>query len=126
MPRSRILAVDDDADVLSVMKDLLEVYGYQVATARNGQEAFDYLLSAPEPALIFLDLTMPVMNGLTFLQKLRSHSQPNLVRIPVVVVSAVEKFVDLEQFDCAGILMKPAALDGILSFAERYVRIATR
>lgn len=117
---NRILIVDDDPDVLSVMTDILEVSGYPVATAKNGREAVEYLSSHCAPALIFLDLTMPIMNGLTFLRELRSNTDASIARIPVVVISAVEKFVELEQFDCAGVLQKPAELERILSFAEHF------
>ena len=58
-----ILLVDDEPDLLGVMRDILEMSGYRVATAYNGREALDYLLHHPLPAVIFLDLTMPIMNG---------------------------------------------------------------
>jgi CheY-like chemotaxis protein len=115
-----ILIVDDEPDLLALMRDILEVSGYSVATARNGREALDYLLKHARPAVIFLDLTMPIMNGLTFLQELRSGKHITLVSIPVVVISAVDKHVDLVAFDCAAIIQKPAELATILSQAQRF------
>lgn len=116
-----ILLVDDEKDLLEMVQSILEIYGYTVATATNGQEALDYLLSGePEPALIFLDLTMPIMNGLKFLECLHSGAHPALSKIPVVVISAVEEFIHLQRFGCAGILRKPAQLDRIVAMAERF------
>lgn len=117
-----ILIVDDEVDLLDMMRAILEVYGYDVATASNGREALTYLLSdRPKPALILLDLTMPIMNGLEFLERLHCGVHPALSKIPIVVISAVESFVHLQQFQCAGILKKPAQVDTIVDMAERFV-----
>jgi CheY-like chemotaxis protein len=124
MPKILIMIVDDEADLRAMMRDIFELSGYLVVTARNGREALDYLLTAPMPALILLDLTMPVMCGVAFLEELHGGGHPHLVCIPVVVISAVEKFVDLERFHCAGILNKPASVDEILAMAERLTRPA--
>lgn len=120
MSNNRILIVDDEPDLLALMQDILLVSGYQVATARNGREALDYLLNNPRPALIFLDLTMPIMNGLTFLQELHSGDHPSLAKIPVVVISAVEEFIHLEKFGCEAIVKKPADIERLLAIAERF------
>lgn len=115
-----ILLVDDEPDLLGMMRDILEISGYRVATAYNGREALDYLLNHPLPAVIFLDLTMPIMNGVKFLEAIRSGDYPQLVDIPVVIVSAVEEFLHLERFRCSAILRKPAQLQTFLGMAERF------
>lgn len=116
-----VLVVDDEQDLLSMLRDILEISGYSVVTATNGREALDYLLSErPKPSLILLDLTMPIMNGLRFLEELHSGAHSSLVSIPVVVISAVEEFIQLNQFQCAGIIKKPASLESILGIAQRF------
>ncbi|WP_408836547.1 response regulator [Acidisphaera sp. L21] len=80
-----VLVVDDDADARHRLRTVLEREGWQVAEAGNGQEALQSLASAT-PQLILLDLTMPVMDGFTFLHTLRG--QPGGADIPVVVLSA--------------------------------------
>jgi signal transduction histidine kinase/ActR/RegA family two-component response regulator len=67
-----ILAVDDESTVLALAKDVLEMHGYGVLTARNGEEALRvYRTHREEIALVLLDLTMPVMGGRECFQELR-------------------------------------------------------
>lgn len=116
-----ILLVDDEVDLVTVLHDALEIYGFKVATAYNGQEALEYLLSnEPQPAVIFLDLTMPIMNGLKFLEHLHSGGYPTLSQIPIVIISAVGEFIHLARFNCAAILRKPTSLEKIVEMADRY------
>ena len=80
-----ILVVDDDADARARLRHVLTRNGWTVSEAANGQEALDVVAHAP-PQLILLDLTMPVMDGFTFLHALRER--PGCGNIPVVVLSA--------------------------------------
>lgn len=120
MPDTHILIVDDEPELLALMRDILIGSGYQVATARNGREALDYLLTRARPALIFLDLTMPVMSGLAFLEELHSGAHPSLSHIPIVVISAVEEFVHLGRFECEAIVTKPADIGRLLEIAKQF------
>lgn len=121
-----ILVVDDEPDALTVLCDILEVSGYCVATAKNGKEALDYLDNNPPPALIFLDLSMPVINGIRLLESLQSGAYPRLAATPVFVVSAVTDSFDLRGFDCAGIIRKPIDVERILGIANQFCgRLAT-
>lgn len=81
----QILVVDDDYDIRSVVDDLLTGEGYQVKTASNGRQALE-ILAAWRPAVILLDLSMPDMNGWTFLA--HQQADPDLAQIPVIVMSA--------------------------------------
>ncbi len=80
-----ILVVDDDADARARLRTVLQRNGWSVAEAADGQQALDMVLHAP-PQLILLDLTMPVMDGFSFLHELRNR--PGVSDIPVVVLSA--------------------------------------
>ena len=80
-----VLVVDDDADARSRLRTVLERQGWVVAEAGNGEEALSRV-AEHAPQLILLDLTMPVMDGFTFLHALRAT--PGGADIAVVVLSA--------------------------------------
>ncbi len=82
----RILLIEDDPGIRESIADCLAFEGYEVAGAANGEEGLRYLRSAPRPALIILDLIMPVMNGAQFLEHMRQDE--GLANIPVVVMTA--------------------------------------
>ena len=84
-PGGDVLVVDDDADMRLRLRSVLERGGWTVSEAGNGAEALDKVAHAP-PHLILLDLTMPVMDGFSFLHRLRQT--PGCNDIPVVVLSA--------------------------------------
>lgn len=83
-----ILIVDDEADYVASLADLLEDEGYAVRTAANGREALAQLASGPPPCLVILDLRMPVMSGNEVYAAMRQR--PDLASIPVLVSSASE------------------------------------
>lgn len=118
-----ILVVDDEPDTLTVIRDILEVSGYHVATAKNGKDALDYLDRNSPPALIFLDLSMPVINGVRLLESIQSGAYPHLASTPVVVVSAVSDAFDLRNFNCTEIIRKPIDVERILGLAERFTTV---
>ncbi|UCG71253.1 MAG: response regulator [Chromatiales bacterium] len=80
-----VLVVEDDAESRELMSRALEKTGWTIAEAGNGREALD-LMADQTPALILLDLMMPVMDGFEFLAEIREHPEWN--DIPVVVVTA--------------------------------------
>ena len=80
-----ILVVDDDPDARTRIRTALQRNGWTVAEAGNGLEALDSVAQRA-PQLILLDLTMPVMDGFSFLQRLRER--PGGKEIPVVVLTA--------------------------------------
>ncbi len=92
--RDTVLVVDDYVDAREAMRDLLEVHGYPVIEAANGQQALNLLVSQAKPriGLIVLDLRMPVMDGREFLKILRNYV--GLSTIPVVVVSGNTRELD--------------------------------
>lgn len=82
----RILIVEDDKHILNSLCDLLTEEGFTVSIARNGQEALDYLRRTQElPALILLDIMMPVKDGIAFRRE--QESDPQLANIPVIAMS---------------------------------------
>lgn len=68
MPKS-ILIVEDEEDLVTMMKFQFTVKGYEVRTAGNGLEALD-ILGGARPDLVILDLNMPKMGGIEFCQRI--------------------------------------------------------
>jgi CheY-like chemotaxis protein len=79
-----ILIVEDDEDLRDTIVDALHLHGFDTVTARHGAEALD-VLATIRPALIVLDLMMPVMDGHAFLDERARNEE--LREIPVVVTS---------------------------------------
>lgn len=80
-----VVIVDDDEDLREALGDALAAHGYAVYRAADGQEALDLLRRIPRPLAILTDLTMPGMNGYTFLDRLASD--PALRDIPRLAVA---------------------------------------
>jgi CheY-like chemotaxis protein len=84
-----VLVVDDDADNRTLLEHLLSSMGYAVATASDGCEALN-CLAGLRPAVILLDLEMPVMDGRTFRQR-QLQLAASLRSIPVIVCSGSDE-----------------------------------
>ncbi len=69
----KILIVEDETPLRNAVSDILTFEGFTVFQAKNGQEGLDIALKE-KPDLILLDLMMPIMDGLTMLEKLRQDS----------------------------------------------------
>ncbi len=82
-----ILVVDDDDDIRETLQEALQMFGYSVRGAANGQEALNLLGQMEEPpCLILLDLMMPVMSGQQFRAKQLENAE--FSKVPVIIVSA--------------------------------------
>lgn len=120
-----ILVVEDNEPSLILARDVLTVHGFRVYTAVNGLEAIEVAMRV-HPALIFMDIQMPMMSGLEATQRLKSSPQTRA--IPIVVLSASAMPDDIEQFrlaGCDGFLAKPAGPVAILDMARKHLRTAT-
>src|SRR5205085_5229627 len=81
-----ILVVEDERLIAGLLKETLEIEGYQVVTVLNGEDAVHYALRET-PHLIVLDLMLPGIDGYEVVRRLRNH--PKTMHIPIVVLSAL-------------------------------------
>ncbi len=107
-----VLVVDDDPDILEAIGDILEGEGYRVSRARHGVEALERV-SEERPAVILLDLMMPVMDGLSFAQALRERERGK--DIPIVVISADGNPQRAASIGALAYLAKPFDIDALLA-----------
>jgi len=116
-----ILIVEDNPEVMAVLRELLLRNGYDVQEARHGAEAL-VQLSAPKerlPDLILLDIGLPLEGGVGVLAFLRRtvHSA-----VPVIVLTAsatLEQEREIQQLGVSAYLRKPAASDLLLAEVKR-------
>jgi two-component system, cell cycle response regulator DivK len=83
--RVKVLLVEDTEDNRQMMRRLLEMSGYQVVEAINGEEAVKLAYEA-RPRIILMDLSLPLIDGLTATRRIRSL--PGLAGVPIIAVSA--------------------------------------
>jgi CheY-like chemotaxis protein len=81
----RLLLIDDDPNLILLVKDYLEFRGYEVVTAENGREALE-VLDQEIPDMIICDVMMPEMDGYTLVENVRKD--PRTSWIPVLFLSA--------------------------------------
>jgi len=84
-PNEAILIVEDIPNVLDLLEMTLKFQGYNVLTARNGEEALE-ILEKEKPGLIITDILMPKLDGFAMVQKIRTNSETQ--NIPVIFLSA--------------------------------------
>jgi len=90
----RILIVDDEADIRELVRINLELDGHQVATAADGAEAMD-AVRRMHPELVILDVMMPGVDGWEVLASIKAEPDPDLSRIPVVMLTSSREERDL-------------------------------
>src|SRR5437660_1790887 len=81
-----LLIVEDDPDLALVTADVLDAAGYDTTIAADGLAALDKLRSGARPAVILLDMSMPVLDGFGF--RAEQTRSPEIAKIPVIAVTA--------------------------------------
>jgi len=118
---SRILVVEDNADNLTLMCDILLSLGYETLVARNGLEGVAMALSE-KPDLILMDLSMPQMDGWTATQHIKADS--TMTKTPIIALTAHAMIGDRERALAAGCddyITKPINLRDFAAAIRKYV-----
>lgn len=113
-----ILVIDDDQSILDIVTEILGDEGYAVQTAANGAEGLA-LMRREQPALVLLDMRMPVLDGWGFAQALGTQG----LRVPIVVMTAAQ---DTQRWACEigafSALAKPFNVGDLLQVVEGALR----
>ncbi|MFA5843932.1 MAG: ATPase, T2SS/T4P/T4SS family [Coriobacteriia bacterium] len=124
--RPVVLTVDDDPDLLDLHERVLEAAGYEVATARDGEEGLR-VAEERDPDVVLLDLMMPRMDGFAFCERLLTR--PGARQVPVVFVTAVGGEQDRARAFAVGAadyLVKPVMPADLVSAVERHLEGVAR
>ncbi|MFQ3566810.1 MAG: hybrid sensor histidine kinase/response regulator [Aggregatilineales bacterium] len=123
--KASILVVEDDQHLLEGISTVLELEGYEVHTAENGQQALNWLRAAARPPdLIVSDIMMPVLDGLQLLTEVRR--EPAWLSIPFIFLTALGEKIDIQRGKRNGVddyLVKPFdAADLVVAVEARLKR----
>jgi two-component system alkaline phosphatase synthesis response regulator PhoP len=124
MSKKRILVVDDEPDLVAMVKKNLEKQGFQVEVAYNGVEAMEKVKASP-PDVIVLDVMMPEKDGYEVCAELKHDEK--YAAIPIVMLTAVADHVSSTRYshsdgmsmEADDYLPKPASADEIVASVKR-------
>lgn len=123
---AHVLLVDDDDDTREGLAKLMRKRGHRVTAAPNGREALAVVTRPQPPDLVVLDLRMPEMDGVMFLEILRSYLR--LQGTPVVLVTAYPESPDVARANKLGVLevfKKSGGFEPLLDAVDRQVATIT-
>lgn len=117
----RLLYIEDTEVIRDTISNLLEVHGYKVALAKNGQEGVE-MVQQWKPHVVLMDLRMPVMDGYRAIETIKSNMHTK--HIPVIVISAWSGKKERTQAKLAGadeFYAKPPDLSKLIKSIEKFV-----
>ncbi|NOY85817.1 MAG: response regulator [Deltaproteobacteria bacterium] len=120
MAAPKVLVIDDEENILRLIRSGLEEYGYDVSTRANGLEALLFLENV-KPQLIIADIMMPRLSGIDLLHALKNRDETR--KIPVIFLSAmdeahmVQKGLDMGAVDY---ITKPFKVSEIVGKVRHY------
>jgi CheY-like chemotaxis protein len=110
-----VLVVDDDEGIVFAIREILQFDGYDVLIARNGREALQ-VLEEHQPAVVLLDMRMPVLDGWGFAEELRRRGRD----VPLVVMTAAKDAAQwATEIDARAYIPKPFEMDDLLDTVGR-------
>ena len=117
-----ILVVEDDADLVGIYKEILELHQFEVITAYNGQQGVEKFKES-KPCLVIMDGDMPVLDGYQAFKKIKEIDKD----ANVVIVTGFSEFDPKSQEaireGLIKVISKPLGVDELLSLAKKYTQI---
>ncbi len=122
----KVLTVDDSKTIRMIVKKAFKEYSCEMFEAENGVEGLA-VAAKEKPGLIVLDITMPVMNGIEMLEKLKR--EPELKDIPVIMLTAESGKDNVMQIVKMGVkdyMVKPFKGEDLIARVEKIIKLAPR
>jgi|SRR4030042_1246997 len=118
--KPKILVVDDDVDLVKVMKGTLESKPFDVIVAYNGKEGLEKA-KKEKPDLIILDIMMPVMDGFNFAEQF--SKDPSIAKIPVLALTSFSESLGQPfTFEVSEYLRKPLKPKDLIAKVEEHLK----
>jgi two-component system alkaline phosphatase synthesis response regulator PhoP len=118
--RPRVLVVDDDVDLVKVMRGALESKAYEVIVAYNGQEGLEKA-KKEKPDLVVLDIMMPVVDGFVFANEFRKD--PSLAKVPVIALTSFSESLGQPfPFEVSEYIRKPIRPKDLVAKVEEFLK----
>jgi CheY-like chemotaxis protein len=119
-PTRPVLVVEDHNDTREMVEHFLRMDGYLVCGAANGLEALERV-ATDAPCLILLDVSMPVMDGVTFARHLHQHADPEIASTPIVLLTAVPNAAHVQrEVGALAVIQKPVSFDTVVALVARH------
>lgn len=112
-----VLIVDDEFDLTSTLRAILEGEGRHVDTCDNGKAALEKLRGV-RPDLVLMDVMMPMLSGLEVLKSMRQSAE--LKDVPVILMSSMAPAVKRADYQWQAFLRKPFSLSVLLKTVEKF------
>lgn len=119
----KVMIVDDDRTMVSLLETLLKLDGYEVARAGSAQAFIDQL-EAESPDLVLLDVFLRDREGLEIVSDLRAHKNASLARLPVIMTSGMELSSKCRDAGADDFLLKPYDPEQLLQVIKANLKTA--
>ena len=120
-----ILIVDDEPEIRSLMQDILTEEGYLTLAVESAKQA-QIIISENPPDLVYLDIWMPEIDGITLLKK---WSETNQLNFPVIMISGhatIETAVEATRLGAFDFIEKPLSIENLVASAEKALRASVK
>lgn len=119
--KRKVLIVDDDRDIVTIVSTILSGRGWDIKAAYNGREALE-AVTASKPDIILLDIMMPEMNGIEVLKRIKKIDTDARI-IMITAFGDVESYLDSMELGAYEYINKPFETDELLEMIDRVAAV---
>ena len=118
----KVLIAEDSSVIQNLARKILEQQNFEISAVKNGSQVMDALAKDPFD-LIFMDINMPVMDGMECTKKIRALTDEKTASIPIIAITGNAmnySFQDFEDVGITEVLQKPLNFDNLVELAIKY------